>query len=489
MLDIDTENRYAIIIGINDYDTDPLSYCVKDAVAVHEILIQKANFRKENAFLITSDTSQPIRNITGRIEEAIQNVKEKFRPQKDSIFFYFAGHGSSEDGVSNIFLHDSKSSIKNIYERISPLSPKMQFYVIDACESGGKVLSRKSSSIKNKIDDFIESSTGILLLYACQEHEYAIEAPELQHGVMTHYFIEAINTPSLYDKDGILTPGRIQEYVSKQVSSNTNFSQVPVVENRIIGFYPFSQLNNMDSIESKIAPENKILKIKHDINSGLNRCDKESRLSIQKLLLARVENLLNEIENEFKLIGYSITTHQSYKSINLENVENLKSEIFNCGYHVEEGIDDIFHIKKEPIYENNMSAMGAFGFSPFPSRVIKEYRSTEIINTENKFYSSIDKIFISQNIERISFGVGAVFYQAKWGGVILIYFYKIDWNGIIDSIILDIKKQKYTYLITEEFKNRIDNLEFTEYTNLRSKISDWNNSRKKEMTEFAEKCL
>jgi hypothetical protein len=40
------ETRYAILIGINDYDNQPLNFCVNDARSIKDTLKNKANFMK-----------------------------------------------------------------------------------------------------------------------------------------------------------------------------------------------------------------------------------------------------------------------------------------------------------------------------------------------------------------------------------------------------------------------------------------------------------
>ena len=50
------ENRYAMIIGINDYEKEPLDFCVNDAKEIKQLFIEKADFREENIHMILSTT-------------------------------------------------------------------------------------------------------------------------------------------------------------------------------------------------------------------------------------------------------------------------------------------------------------------------------------------------------------------------------------------------------------------------------------------------
>ena len=50
------ETRYAVIIGIDDYQNNPLSFCVNDAESIEETLLKNCLFKKENIFNIVKFT-------------------------------------------------------------------------------------------------------------------------------------------------------------------------------------------------------------------------------------------------------------------------------------------------------------------------------------------------------------------------------------------------------------------------------------------------
>jgi uncharacterized caspase-like protein len=158
------ERRYAVIIGINDYEHNPLNYCTNDAVAIKDLLEQKANFSPEDTYLISSNSNSSTKDITGKLFSAIGKINESFNKKKDSIFFYFAGHGISDESQSYLVFHDSKYPIRDVFNIVNKLEPKMQFYVIDACESGSKTLTRRAADLgtSSEIDELIASSSGTL---------------------------------------------------------------------------------------------------------------------------------------------------------------------------------------------------------------------------------------------------------------------------------------------------------------------------------------
>lgn len=472
------ENRYALIIGINDYSTRPLSFCVNDAESIRDILINKAHFAKENVFLITSDTSNPVKNISGKLYESIEAIKSRFIENEDSIFFYFAGHGANEDGVSKVLLHDASLSIQDISQIVASCKPKMQFYVIDACESGGKTLTRKITQTQI-IEDFLVYSHGVLFLYACQEDEKASEITGIKHGLMTYHFLEAINSQELYDNDGILTPGRIQEFVAKKVSSYSHFRQLPVIESRVIGYYPF--------ITTKIPPIN----INKDVQTSDTRnlekflYDIDSRLALQDLAFTKANDIVLSILDRYRS-GYSINEYSNIRKMPLRNVSSLKDAIVSDASDKYESMNKIIYYKKEPYYDEYsyaMSAMlSAMGKKPEP----KGYNNVPEIDVSNQLYKSIDYALFISDPYKVSFGIGVVLYQAKWGGVISPYIYKIEWDGETDSVITDIHKDNYTYLIDDASKEIIMNMELNLFNKLDSIIDGWDTKRTKEIQNFLE---
>ena len=208
------DRRFAIVIGINDYSSKPLEYCVNDALAVSQILEDKCYFNKDDIFTISSDTFKPIKDISGHLDNALKQIAKDLKPQTDSIFFYFAGHGEYHFENSGLQFHDSFVEISDIFNRINDLQPKYQCFVIDACESGGKVLTRGAAEPVDIIEKYISKSSGILFMYAATESESAKELERIKHGLFTYYFLDAINKEDLYDTDGILTPNRIQDYIT-----------------------------------------------------------------------------------------------------------------------------------------------------------------------------------------------------------------------------------------------------------------------------------
>ncbi|WP_336882267.1 caspase family protein [Priestia koreensis] len=475
------ERRFAIVIGINDYEINPLNYCENDAVFIKEKLVNNCRFDEEDVYLITSTCSNPNKEITGKYKEAIRIISQDFRPNEDSILFYFAGHGFYREEQSIIQFHDSEYPIVEIFKDVSILKPKVQFYIIDSCQSGGKVLTRGDQALIIKdalIEKYLESSEGAMLLYACGSNQYARETSEMQHGLLTYEFLNAIDNEELYDEDGILTPSRIQDFVLKQTSKASNFEQIPVVENRITGIYPFA-LKEPKIYEVSLVNE------KENIANERNQrilYNKNSRLQLQEFISLKVSEKIDKTLTQFK-DSYSETLFD-INELKLENKEKiLERLVINARENNLSPINNIYYTEKtmnSAYVTQRLSSM----FKAFQSKDVPEYYINHYIDTEDEYITNKIYVLSSEDIYSVSFGCGFIVYQSKWGLVLTTLIFKIEWDGEKDSIIETILKNDYPFLIAESTYKSVENLEIENFSNVGKTLGRWNRERKEELEAF-----
>ena len=89
------QNKYAVIVGINEYYDKPgvksakysLKGCVNDAISMKSLLINRFSFPKENVkTLLNAQATQKT------FIDAMENILEKSKPGDVAVFF-FCGHG------------------------------------------------------------------------------------------------------------------------------------------------------------------------------------------------------------------------------------------------------------------------------------------------------------------------------------------------------------------------------------------------------------
>lgn len=509
--------RYAIVIGINDYSVKPLKYCVNDANSINDALIDRCMFKDENIHLIISDDQHPIKEVLGKFKEALGNIATTFKSGEDSFFFFFAGHGFFEQEKSKICLHDSEYSIEDIFNEVSfTLNPSVQLYVIDACESGGKVMTR-NGQVTTILDQYEATANGAMMLFACGIKEGAGEYQELQHGLLSSYFIKAIYDDTLYDSDGILTPTVIQDYVTKATSKDSVFSQIPVIENRIAGVYPLAKINNQQLTNSngEESPEQRIGNSINEENQyeaeELDQtCDPESigskikldfgsRATAQDFIFVTVLKKVNDftLENlEGILSEYTKESNINFKDYVFKETYNNLNDFHKKIYDIAKNkkimpINDIFLKEEIKLKSNNslskmlarMSEIKSFQNSFYPA-TLKPKEYDYIIDYNNEHFEYVIDIYKANNINKCSFGMGFFVYQAKWGVVIFFIYFKVDWDGEKDSYIENIRIVPFSYIIDENLETKVSEINLKDFWDVTEKINEWNYSRENEVNAF-----
>ena len=151
----DTRNRWALLIGINEYPSlGPQSYlkgCLNDVEAISKALVDQFRFPPEN-LMILRDGQATQAGIRAAMDEFAERVGKN-----DIVVFHYSGHGSrmrdledkGEDGMDETIVpHDSGRSTENrdirdgeIYDWILRLTERTPYVtlIFDCCHSGSIV--------------------------------------------------------------------------------------------------------------------------------------------------------------------------------------------------------------------------------------------------------------------------------------------------------------------------------------------------------------
>lgn len=212
--------RYAIVIGINDYLKPELklNYARKDAKDIKEVLEKYGKFTVN---LITDKTNKkPMKN---EIIQAVKSAKHKVEEGIIKTFvFFFSGHGF-QSGKNNYIApiemdpNDIKNSgvnLDQILSLISDMKDKATAMVfLDACRSNSD-----GNEIKGIDTGFGEQdSKGLAILYSTKKDTPSYEDPKFRNGVYTYYLKkglmgEADGTYYRGNNDGYVTFDEIKKY-------------------------------------------------------------------------------------------------------------------------------------------------------------------------------------------------------------------------------------------------------------------------------------
>ena len=245
---IDKMQRWGIIIGINGYD-DPningLRYAASDARAVYDALThpETGSFRKEHVHLLTSGgESQPTRS---NILESLAVLRKTVGP-KDTVLFYFSGHGLTQQDENYLLPIDARASIpaetaiplSRVYQAVRDTG--RQIILLDACHSGwhrskGVMSGRMSASFADVV--FAEAE-GRVTFTSCNIDESSFEDDNLESGVFTYYLLEALRGEADASGNQAVTALEANLYLGEKVRAwafKNRRQQTPRLSGNILG--------------------------------------------------------------------------------------------------------------------------------------------------------------------------------------------------------------------------------------------------------------
>ncbi len=235
-------DAYFVFIGISEYKNQQynLNYAKKDAESMKLLLSQKSR----NLFNKIEIVELYDKNATkSGISTALQRVTKKTRAQ-DLFLLFYAGHGvmlEDKEGKLQYYLvpYDvtrqyNKSKVWRMgisgkeLEKVSrSIQARKQILIMDACNSGGLKDSFKfRGAAEEKALNQLNRSTGIFLLAASQEDQYAVEFEKLGHGAFTYALLAGLKGDADGGRnDGKITVKELSAYIEDAVPELTESIQ------------------------------------------------------------------------------------------------------------------------------------------------------------------------------------------------------------------------------------------------------------------------
>jgi hypothetical protein len=223
-----SRDAVAIIIGIQNYKRVPKAeFANSDAKEFYEYAIRGLGIKPENIKLLVDEDADEV-----ELYKAFQNwLPLQVTKNKTDVYVFYSGHGlPSPDGKSLYFLpHDvdkqfiEKTAVskQEVIAALVASKPKSVTMFIDACYSGqtrnGEMMiaSVRPLSVKSEASVYPSNFT---VISASSNDQYSSSSPELKHGIFSYYLMKGMEGDADNNKDGKITAGEMQEYLSDKVS-------------------------------------------------------------------------------------------------------------------------------------------------------------------------------------------------------------------------------------------------------------------------------
>ena len=230
--------KKALIVGINDYPSAPLSGCVNDANAIVTILESHGDGSPN--FGVKMMTS-PSSNITrSALREAIEQL---FTGDSDMALLYFSGHGYIKSTGGYLVTTDAKKydegvSMDEVLTLANQSKAKNKVIILDCCHSGA--LGSPSITANN----IAQLSEGLSVLTASRDSEYAVEVNG--SGVFTSLVVDALKGGAA-DLRGNITPSSLYAYVDEALGA---WDQRPIFKTNVTSFSPLRKITPKVPLET-----------------------------------------------------------------------------------------------------------------------------------------------------------------------------------------------------------------------------------------------
>jgi hypothetical protein len=233
--------RFALIIGIDNYDDDYLRLlhgAANDAKILAETLIRNAGFSKEQVILLTTDQTNENRPTRSNILRRLFNLRSRL-PKDGLLLVSFSGHGIQRGGKAFLLpsdaqangdtalLEDTAISTDGLKDRIRQTGVQQVIIILDACRDNpepsrsltGNPLSEAYTRSLN-FDTRNKEVMAFATLYATQIGKVANEYREKKQGYFTWALVEGLKGAAANEK-GEITLAGLKKYIEEEVPRRT----------------------------------------------------------------------------------------------------------------------------------------------------------------------------------------------------------------------------------------------------------------------------
>jgi hypothetical protein len=223
-----SRDAVAIIIGIQNYKRVPKAeFANNDAKEFYEYAIRGLGIKPENIKLLLDEEADEV-----ELYKAFQNwLPLQVTKNKTDVYVFYSGHGLPAPdgkslyflphGVDKQFIEKTAVSQQEVIAALVASKPKSVTMFIDACYSGqtrsGEMMiaSVRPLTVKSEASVYPSNFT---VISASSNDQYSSSSPELKHGIFSFYLMKGMEGDADGNKDGKITAGEMQEYLSDKVS-------------------------------------------------------------------------------------------------------------------------------------------------------------------------------------------------------------------------------------------------------------------------------
>ncbi|MBW2635260.1 MAG: caspase family protein, partial [Deltaproteobacteria bacterium] len=221
----------AVVIGNRNYehnDIPPVDYAHHDAEIMKQYLINTLGYKEGNILFEKDASKTKFEGLFGIPGNHKGEVYDYIKPNRSDVFVYYSGHGAPDlDNMKGYFVPTDCDpervalngySLDLLYENLSKLEARKVTVVLEACFSGatntGIYLAKSASPALINVDMRMLSVGNITVLTSSDSNQISSWYDEMNHGLFTYFFLQAIGGAADTDQNNQITFQEIHNYVA-----------------------------------------------------------------------------------------------------------------------------------------------------------------------------------------------------------------------------------------------------------------------------------
>ncbi len=224
--------QWAVLIGVQRYDDSRLNleYTDGDALAIKDVLCQRAGIPESHTLVMTDQSDEPQKPTLANIRRAVPQLLEKAGPE-DRVVIFFSGHGHPVEGETYLIPRDFRVSTaaktglpaRELREALTKCRAKTKFLILDCCHAAGTKDVEEAGLDAAAVAKAIlpKPVEGCMVLASCRADEKSREWPERKHGVFTYWLCRALEGGADKDGNGQVTADEVYQYTYDRVKDTS----------------------------------------------------------------------------------------------------------------------------------------------------------------------------------------------------------------------------------------------------------------------------
>jgi hypothetical protein len=226
---IPNKNRYAVVIGIEQYrrELPNVNFASHDANVVKEYLTKRLGFAEENVVSLVNEHA-----AKSDVEKYLEYWLPEHLDHDSTVLIYYSGHGAANfktnegyllpfDGDPT-YLDGTGYPLKRLYETLEKSPAKEVVVMLDSCFSGTGSRSVTSKGLRPvivSVDNPILAGGKTVVLTASSGVQASSTYYSKSHGLLTYFLLKGLQGSADQNNDGKIDLSEVYTYLKPHVES------------------------------------------------------------------------------------------------------------------------------------------------------------------------------------------------------------------------------------------------------------------------------